>query len=1153
MSDDTLLGITRTLASAVAPLGPALRDPVAFRRLMWRIGWDAPVLPPQYTTVADAVDAVVAAVEDLEDGANLLEVLASVEAIGDLYRTLQDLPSVPQGVDAAEFSANAARRLAEYVLSEYLLRHRPGTYRLLELLGVIAVERMPAGPGRAGVLRTRFDWEAIPDRLAHPDRVPGEVFGWAGEGFDHAELQRILLGAVFGLGLSGTLDAIGADYSDAVQAGAQDPPVAPIRDGITIHVAEVRVDDEPYLVGIALTDLPAEGSLLPGILLRPILPPTPDPVPLRAGWTLELPPGTDTSQDLAVLVRPGHVEARYPFADNDFPQTGFSVTLRFTPDRPVGAFGAAGTSRLELGGFEAGLHVDPDDGSGLGLRVTASVDPLALVLTTGGTDSFLGGLFGGSAARVEVPLALTWSSRTGLDVAGGLGIEVHLPAELDLGWVLIEGIDLGLELTAGASPALLGYVAATFSGAIGPVLFTVERLGAELTAAFADGNAGPVDLRFGVRWPTGVGLGVDAEGVVSGGGFLSIDRDIGRYAGVAELSMLGIGLTAVGIVETQLPGEESGWSFFLSVMADFTPIPLPFGFTLNGVGGFMGLHRTMDPDALALGVRQGRIDSLLFPTDPLAEASRIIADIAEFFPSTNGQHTFGAMVKIGWGPASLLTAEVGIVLSLPDVLIAVVGELSVTLPVPQAPLLELHMGVVGVLDVAAATLSITASIYDSQIVGIPLSGDMVTYVSLGAQPFFLLSVGGFADGWTPPAALPSSMRDLRRMAASLDLGEVFDIGIDCYFALTPNTLQFGAGVHAALSFREIGVDFTAEGSFSFDVQFTFHPFALTTRMSASVVVRIGNEPLLDLSVTLRLEGPKPWYATGTGTFRFLGQDVNINLTVGSPPAGEPDPTLDLWPLLRDALSAEDAWSTPTLTAAPGEVSLRALDPVAEEGLWLAPQAAVQVRQSVLPLNRRIEVYGSSAPQGEDRFDVEDAGLDVGTPTPFTLLREWFAPAQYTDLSPNERLAAPSFEEMDAGLALTPSGWTVPLAEDDLACVVAGHEEAVLEPDTPATWVAVGDLRGLAAGNWTDRPAIRGTSPGGRYAVSFSASPLRVDSTRYTLARPLDASPSPAVRNIPARRAAGGWAFADAAAGRRDAGGAKVRVVPTSATSTGRLP
>ncbi len=1163
MSADTLLGIVRTLSGALAPLATVLRDPVAFRRVMWRIGWDAPVLPAEYLVVADAVDGVVEVVEDLSDGADLLDVLAAVEVIGGLYRTLDGLPATPPGLDAGEFTSEAGQRLVEYLLSEYLLRNRPGTYRLLELLGVISVERMPAGPGRSAVPRTRFDWAALPDRLAHLDRVPADVFGWAGEGFDHAELQRILLGAALGVGLSGTLDAIGTSYSTAVQNGGQGTPTGPIQHGITIHVAEVRIDGVPFLVGLSLTDLPAEGAQLPGILLRPILPvdlgELPDPVVLRPGWTLELVPGTDLSAELALLVRPGSVEARYPFADGvTMPESGFGVVLRFAPDTPIALFGAAGTSRLELGAADVGLHVDVT-GVDLDLRVSAALDPLTLVLTTAGTDSFLGGLLGDAQARVDLPFALTWSTRTGLDVAAGLGVEVHLPVGLDLGWLLVDSLDLGLELVAGEGvPAsLVGYVTATFSGAIGPVVFTVERLGAELTALFTDGNAGPVDLRFGVRWPTGLGLGVDAEGVVSGGGFLSIDRESGRYAGVAQLSILGIGLTAVGIVETQLPGYAEGWSCFLSVMADFTPIALPFAFTLNGVGGFMGLHRTMDPDALALGVREGRIESLLFPRDPLADAARIIADIGEFFPSTQGQHTFGAMVKIGWGPGPLLTAEVGVMLSLPDVLIGVVGELSVVLPVPQAPVLELHMGVVGVLDVAAATLSVMASIYDSQIVGIPLSGDMAMYVSLGAQPYFLFSVGGYAQGWTPPASLPSSMRDLRRMAASLDLGEAFDIGIDAYFALTPNTLQFGSSVHAALSFHEVGVDFIAEGSFSFDVQFTFNPFSLTAVMSASVVVRVGGEPLLDVSVTLRLEGPEPWYATGVGTFRFLGFDVHINLAVGSPPGTEADPTVGLWPLLEAALASPEAWTTPAADGTPTEVSLRAFDPVAEAGLWLAPQAAVEVRQPVLPLNRLLEVYGSSVPAGEDRFDIDDAGLDDGAPSPYTVVREWFAPAQYTALTPAERLAAPSFEEMDAGVTLAAAGYAVPLDGDDLAAVTAGHEEAVLEADAPSRWVAVRDVGDLAALAWTGRSALAapgGTGSADRYSVAYPISPLRVDSTRFTLVRDLDAASSPAVRDVPARRAEGGWAFADVAAGRRATSGSagRVRIVPTTAAATGRM-
>ena len=66
----------------------------------------------------------------------------------------------------------------------------------------------------------------------------------------------------------------------------------------------------------------------------------------------------------------------------------------------------------------------------------------------------------------------------------------------------------------------------------------------------------------------------------------------GAAAPVSELRMFEVGVTAIGILDTKdstgqkLPAP--GYSFFISVSAEFAPIQLGYGFTLNGVGGIAG-------------------------------------------------------------------------------------------------------------------------------------------------------------------------------------------------------------------------------------------------------------------------------------------------------------------------------------------------------------------------------------------------------------------------------------------------------------------------------------------------------------------------------------------------------------------------------------
>ena len=73
------------------------------------------------------------------------------------------------------------------------------------------------------------------------------------------------------------------------------------------------------------------------------------------------------------------------------------------------------------------------------------------------------------------------------------------------------------------------------------------------------------------------------------------------------------------------------------------------------------------------------------------------------------------------------------------------------------------------------------------------------------------------------------------MSASIDLGESFQAGFDSYFAITSNTLQFGADVWAVARARFVGIDITAEGWFGFDVLIVFTPFSITAGMDAGGV------------------------------------------------------------------------------------------------------------------------------------------------------------------------------------------------------------------------------------------------------------------------------------------------------------------------------
>jgi hypothetical protein len=164
----------------------------------------------------------------------------------------------------------------------------------------------------------------------------------------------------------------------------------------------------------------------------------------------------------------------------------------------------------------------------------------------------------------------------------------------------------------------------------------------------------------------------------------------------------------------------------------------------------------------------------------------------------------------------------------------------------------------------------------------------------------------------------------------------------------------------------------------------------------------------------------PWRARGRASFSILFFDVSFgfDVTIGDEtPTALPAP-VDVAPLLIAALADPRAW-TGQLPAGADAVTLRKLDP--GTAVLAHPLATLQVRQRVAPLERTLDRFGSSVPSGARRFGVTLATIG-GVRTTITPLRDRFAPAQFTALSDDAKLSAPSFEEMVSGAALGADGY-----------------------------------------------------------------------------------------------------------------------------------
>ena len=281
--------------------------------------------------------------------------------------------------------------------------------------------------------------------------------------------------------------------------------------------------------------------------------------------------------------------------------------------------------------------------------VTAEVKGGKLLIDLSQGDGFIRSVASGAKIEFAVEFKARWQPGTGLVFEGGAGIELVIPIHVGLGPVDVQILYITLRFTTDEPIRI--EIAVGVSAAIGPLVVSIDRVGTAAVLRFPDddkGNLGPVDVSFAFKPPTGLGVLVKA-GPIGGGGFLDFDEANGRYAGMLQLEAKGIAVTAIGIVDTKLPGGQSGYSFLILAFGEFPPIQLGYGFTLNGVGGLAGIHRTVLTEVLRAGIRAGALNSIMFPADPIRNAPQIVSDLRGVFPPAPGRFVFGPFLKLAWG------------------------------------------------------------------------------------------------------------------------------------------------------------------------------------------------------------------------------------------------------------------------------------------------------------------------------------------------------------------------------------------------------------------------------------------------------------------------------------------------------------------------
>ncbi len=1116
--NDPILRFTMTLGSGIiqafyqltAPLQLALEDSVYLKGLLQDLGWTLTLTRTQSDLIAqllplqDELDELEGLFASVLDGGSAAQEIARALELGQTVfttiKTLEglnpaQLAGLPAPLDDPASWGSIALDLPEFLLLRWLALYHPILYASAILLGFVSAEDRGADlPPRRSL-----DWDALGSFLSDPAHHLADLYHW-GQTLDHVRLLGALAGLANAAGVPARLTGLNNAYADLLYpAGA---PTDLRQLSIDWHNGYSAANGLLHSAWLAIPAPAEPGGDIQGVMIsNEQAGMALDSIDLGNGLKLELGDGADLSGALGFLLLPGGVQLAGPAA-----KTGVSVAFSGSTAASWVLLGEAGATRLELDAFElclalAGESTTPE----VTLSLSSASSALRLVVQPSEGDSFLSTLLGAADFSTDIPFSASWSSRQGFAFFASAGFAIDLPVSLTIGPLHLLAIRVAVsEQASGLS------VEITLSASVnlGPFVVVAEGLGLSATATSlpagdTSGLFGSLDAQVGFLPPTGLGIAIDA-GPVAGGGYLKIDQDAGTYDGILDLDLLSIGICAVALVDTRLPG--GGWSFFLALYIEVPSIPLGFGFTLTGVGGVAGVNRTLDTDALQAAVRAGSLDSILFPRDPIANAPTIIAAMESIFPSASGRYVFGPVIQIGWGTPTLIAATVGIVISLPDpIVIAVIGSVSSVLPSANVDLVALYLDVAGVIDLGASTLSINSSLHGSHIAAFPLSGDMALRSAFGSAPSFLMALGGSHPAFERPSGFP----DMERLSLAINAGELIDIRFDCYFAVSSNTLQFGAAFEMSAEVGGFGINGGAE----FDALITFAPFSLSTELGYHISVQAAGVDLMAVWLEVELSGPNPWHVVGTATFTILGIDTTLNLDqkIGKKETEPPPASEDILGQLRATLALPEAWSVGTVGGS--GVTFAAGDPIDGE-LIVAPDGTLGISQRLVPLG--ITLDKSDPWQIVGGYNSFDLQADEPGMASSGALNDWFVVSSFQDLSPREQLSAPSFEQLKAGIEF---GGGDPAAGPARLGTLT-YEQILLDPglaeaDQMSTFNLGADPRTPFLG------AMASGLGNTAFTIAWDEAPLQVAAVQYAAA---DANSGAVIASYPS------WSASHAAAG-----------------------
>jgi hypothetical protein len=1001
----TMDALTKELGLALASL-EGLLTPANAPQLLAELGIDN---PPDLTgddgfsqSLIKAGELAAALVPDIEEAANAgVGTLPEAQAIARLLSDIQQFivalhevatelqratASLPDATALAQFALMFAERLSGAAVISYLETEHPFLRRILSLMTIIEIETASVQVNQVSttVLRRKLHLERIGRMFTDPLSVLQEVYGWGGSTFD---------GTLLFANLRDVFDALLpiAVARDSDEDGPADLDFF----GMLIRAATGAAP--PGIEGSLFVDLPDQFDFTLGQLSDNLRCAVQVQRAFPAGLELILTPP-------ATLEVPGEVGlggtvALALLGESQDPATAFTVlgenggtrlqALRISARITGNLIWDAGANKAKTNlGFEAEFA-----GGELFIQPPASDGFLSSVLPTDGL-------------RAQFEFGLMWTPEHGFTFRDAAGLDATFPLGISVAGLSVPTIYLSL---LAANSNLRAELSAAVGVSVGPIQALADRVGMAAVVTFPQdgGNLGIADLQLAFKPPSGIGLTIEA-GVVTGGGLISYEPAAGRYSGLLQLQAGQVGITGMGVLDSRLPGGAPGYALLLMLSATFPGVQIGFGFALTGVGGLLALNRRVDVDALRGRLAAGTAGRLLAPQDPVRNAPALLADLDTVFPIASGITVVGPTVQLLW--AGLVHLDVGVFIELPGpARVVLLGSAHAEIERDGRAYLSIRVDIVGVVDLRAETAAFDAVLVDSHLMGmLDLTGGAAFRLSWGAQPYAVLSLGGFHPAYHPePLSFPATLTRIAMVHGTPS--DKLYLRFEGYFAITSNTYQYGASVEALITSGH----FVVHGTVGFDALIQFVPFHFQFDIRASVTVAYRGQTLAGLTLTGSLTGPGPVVLQAKVCIELLFFDICYSGTFTLGPS-TPPPVPAIADLLDTLLVELDNPATLRAAGAPDPyVRLQPPDPSLTATV-VAPSGTLVWEQQRAPLDLLLTRVGGTPLPGPAQVSATSAGSS-------TAQSDWFAPGQFTDLTDDQALTRPGYERLTGGLRLAGAG------------------------------------------------------------------------------------------------------------------------------------